>query len=236
MSRYILIIALFLGVALHAAAQGPDTVKVKTAADNLNNLNRKRDSATAKPLKPFAQPKNTKIKIYHPDSTHSPGLAFRRSGFIPGWGQVYNHSYWKVPLIYGGLGALGYNLVDNFRLYKQFLAIARYQRDPSNPPKEGDPYYAAYKTYGSRPPQTIIDAKDGYNRNFQICILSIAVVWGVQMIEAYIQAKFIHSYTMDNDLSFKITPSIIGSPAYAAGNSNVLGSAFTPGLTATLNF
>ena len=31
----------------------------------------------------------------------SPGLAMLLSGIVPGAGQVYNHSYWKAPIVLG---------------------------------------------------------------------------------------------------------------------------------------
>jgi hypothetical protein len=33
------------------------------------------------------------------------------------------------------------------------------------------------------------NAANGYQRNFQISILSVLVVWGVQVVDAYIDAK-----------------------------------------------
>ena len=32
-------------------------------------------------------------------------------GLIPGGGQVYNKSYWKVPVVYAGFGVLTYSLM-----------------------------------------------------------------------------------------------------------------------------
>jgi len=34
--------------------------------------------------------------------------AVLRSAILPGLGQYYNHSYWKIPVIWGFLGYLGY--------------------------------------------------------------------------------------------------------------------------------
>ena len=42
-----------------------------------------------------------KIKIYNPKK------AAIRSAIIPGWGQVYNEKYWKVPIVYAALGVTG---------------------------------------------------------------------------------------------------------------------------------
>ena len=40
--------------------------------------------------------------------TKSPTGAMLRSMVIPGWGQLYNESYWKIPIVWGALGAFAY--------------------------------------------------------------------------------------------------------------------------------
>jgi hypothetical protein len=40
--------------------------------------------------------------------TKSPSGAMLRSMILPGWGQFYNESYWKIPIVWGALGALAY--------------------------------------------------------------------------------------------------------------------------------
>ncbi|MEW6194773.1 MAG: DUF5683 domain-containing protein [Bacteroidota bacterium] len=46
--------------------------------------------------------------------------AVLRSAIIPGFGQFYNESYWKIPIIWGVLGYLGYQWNDRNNLYKQY--------------------------------------------------------------------------------------------------------------------
>jgi len=41
-----------------------------------------------------------------------------RSAIFPGWGQVYNESYWKVPIVWGIGGWFIYNYIKNNKDYK----------------------------------------------------------------------------------------------------------------------
>lgn len=158
-----------------------------------------------------------KEKIYHPDSLHSPGKAITRSLILPGWGQAYNHHAWKAPFICGGLGILAINAIHNQQDYREYLALSRYRN--SNPPQKGDRYYEEYVRYSTRENYVndgiLASARDNARRNRDICILSILGLWGIQAIDAYIDAKMIHSYTVDNNLSFKIVPGILKQSQYA---------------------
>jgi hypothetical protein len=40
---------------------------------------------------------------------------------VPGFGQVYNRKYWKIPIVYAGFGALGYSVVFNTKNYNTYL-------------------------------------------------------------------------------------------------------------------
>ena len=51
---------------------------------------------------------------------HSPTLATLMSVAIPGAGQVYNKKYWKVPIIYAGMGTSIYFALSNHKSYKQY--------------------------------------------------------------------------------------------------------------------
>jgi hypothetical protein len=215
MNKFFIVIALSVFFAGTAYAQKIDTVKNR---DRRDSINRVKDSVISKPIIPQVINKKNR-KQYNPDSTHSPSLAVKRSAMIPGWGQLYNRDWWKVPLIYAGLGSLGYAIVNNQVMYKRYLAVYRLRNDLTlPPPPKGDPVRTLLDNTSTAPIASIENAVNGSQRNMQISVLSFAVVWGVQVVEAYIQAKFIHSYTMDRDLSFKISPGLSNAPVYAAGN------------------
>jgi hypothetical protein len=214
-------VCLLLFFALAGYAQRPDTVTTKSRNDSLTRV---RDSVASTPVIPkVLSKKNT--KRYHPDSTHSPGLAFKRSGIIPGWGQLYNHRWWKVPLIYAGLGSLGLAVEFNNRYYKQYLRVYRLKQrglQPDAGDSEAVKALFINVTASGATTTALEGAVTGYQRNFQLSILGIVGAWGIQMIDAYIDAKFIHSYTMDSDLSFKVSPGVITQPVYASNIPSVM--------------
>ena len=232
MLKRFLTTVLFLGFAIFAMGQTPDTVAAKAKTDTVvKKVDTVKRSSFA--------PKIKKEPVYHPDSTHSPKLAVRRSLFIPGWGQYYNRGLWyiKVPAIYLGLGLLGNAIIVNQKQYKVYLALARIS-NTGGIPQPGDRLYASYLKYKREYDLYVVNygatyadlenAANGYQRNFQISILSVLVVWGVQVVEAYIDAKFINAYTVDNNLSFKVSPTIM-QPMYASNFNN----AFIPGIKFT---
>ncbi len=137
-----------------------------------------------------------------------------RSLMIPGWGQVYNHRWWKVPLIYAGIGLLGDAVVFNQHYYSIFLKEAQLREKGIQTGRRPE--------YSQVSDADIINATDGYRRNRDLCILGVLGAWGIQMIDAYIDAKFIRSYTMDNNLSFKISPGVVNQPVYAFNNSPII--------------
>lgn len=55
--------------------------------------------------------------------TKSPWGAVARSAVIPGLGQFYNESYWKIPLIWGTAAWLVYNWADNNKLYSDYKSL-----------------------------------------------------------------------------------------------------------------
>ena len=50
----------------------------------------------------------------------SPMGALLRSAVLPGWGQFYNESYWKIPIVWGASGWFIYMWIDRNNLYKEY--------------------------------------------------------------------------------------------------------------------
>lgn len=64
-----------------------------------------------------------KTVILNPESK-SPLGAVLRSAIIPGWGQLYNHSYWKAPVVWGFMGTYVYYWIYENKKYQQYADSA----------------------------------------------------------------------------------------------------------------
>ncbi len=212
MRRSVILFLLLFFCAASVRAQK----KPKKQRDTVNT--RGDTTSVLVPFKPRSeQPKD---KVYHPDSTHSPHKAVLKSLALPGLGQSYNHQYWKLPIVYGGFAGLGYSFYVAQTNYKPLLLELQARSRGSTTDSVKYPrniYTDAYLTV----------YKDYYHRNRDLTIIFTVAFWGIQAIDAYIAAKFQHSYTMDNDLGLKVRPTVINTPTLAYGE-------YIPGLKFTL--
>lgn len=227
MQKYLFILGFVITFAFSAHAQAPvnPVMPQKSKADSLQE---KRDSLKSKPFVPKI---SSVPKLYHPDSLHSPTKAWHRSVILPGLGQIYNRQYWKVPVIYTGFTLLYLMYKFNADNYDQFLALAKYAQT-GKAPQKGDKYYDIYMQIqgsSSANQQALTDATRSYARYRDLAVIIFVAGWGIQTIDAYVDAKFKHSYSMDNDFSVKLRPTLINPPV----NAQSLAGAVIPGLKVT---
>jgi hypothetical protein len=133
-----------------------------------------------------------------------PSRATIRSMIIPGWGQLTNNRWWKVPLIYGGLAIFITQYNANQDSYRSFLTEAQYR--VNNNGVHQNPAYDLYTDDG------IIQNKDIYRRNRDLCALSIIAIYAANVIDAYVDAKFFR-FDISDKLSLRVNPSLQISPA-----------------------
>lgn len=115
--------------------------------------------------------------------THSPKTASLMSMALPGLGQIYNRKYWKAPLVWGGLGAAGYFMVENRRLMREMNV-------------EFSQLYAS----GSSPSASQIEERDRLRNNRDLAILGGTAFYALQIIDATVDAHF-YKFDINQDLS-----------------------------------
>lgn len=134
---------------------------------------------------------------------HDPRKATRRSAIIPGWGQAYNHQYWKIPIVYAALSipAILYIYNNNYYNITKFAYEARYQEaqgDNSNV-KYIDPQL---KNLGI---SSLQNYRNSFRRDRDYSILWFLVAWGLQVVDATVFAH-LKTFDVSNDLSMSVTP------------------------------
>ncbi|HLV41933.1 MAG TPA: DUF5683 domain-containing protein, partial [Brumimicrobium sp.] len=154
------------------------------------------------------------------DTIHSPRKAALYS-LIPGGGQIYNHlampkgkkkAFWKVPIIYAGLGATGYFAIQNHVTQKALKAEYLFRE------KNGYPNLSEYAAYDQ---QGILTLFEGARRSRDLMIFAFIAVYGLNVLDAHVEAHFVN-FDVSKDLSLSLTPR--------------MHDFHTPGLALTLNF
>lgn len=148
-----------------------------------------------------------------PDSvkTHSWKRACLFSAVVPGAGQVYNHiampkgkkkAYWKVPLIYAGLGAATYFAVKNNSMKNQYRAEYE-SRKIGNAP-------ADFLEYDG---QSLLTLYEQHRNRRDFAILGIGIVYLLNVVDAGVEAHFVN-FDISEDLSMSIHPTAYSTNAY----------------------
>ena len=126
------------------------------------------------------------------------------STICPGAGQIYNKSYWRVPIVIGGLASTIYTIDWNNRGYQRFKTAyaltVDYEKNPSKYPNGApDEFRGAYSS------TFLKNLKDSYRRNRDLCILLTAGVYILNIIDAHVDAH-LKDFDISDDLALNIEP------------------------------
>ena len=149
----------------------------------------------------------------HAEEVHSPRKATIYSAVLPGLGQAYNKKYWKIPVIYAGFAAFGYFIYwnnDNYQIMKQAYS------DFTDGDPETNSYLdldgAQYYDLGTEPDDTnfkqaVLKQQDYYRRNRDLLVISIVGFYGLQIIDASVDAHFF-DFDISEDLTLNWQPTM----------------------------
>ncbi len=124
----------------------------------------------------------------------------------PGAGQIYNKSYWRVPIVVGGFATTIYCIDWNNRGYQRFKKAYRLKADYDANPElfpNGSP-----DEFGGRYSTSFLkNLRNSYRRNRDLCIILTAGLYILQAVDAHVDAH-LRSYDISKDLSVSLTPTI----------------------------
>ncbi|WP_306353059.1 DUF5683 domain-containing protein [Flavobacterium sp. '19STA2R22 D10 B1'] len=128
----------------------------------------------------------------------TPAKASFYSAVLPGLGQIYNKQYWKVPIVYIGIGAGIYFYSTNNQEYNRY-------RDAYKRRLAGfrDDEFAALDD------ARLIDAQKFYQRNRNLSILVTAGLYILNIVDANVSAH-LRQFNVDERLTLR--PEIYQNP------------------------
>lgn len=177
MNRFFLIL-LFLGGYVAKAQQTnlSDTLKISTVEDK----------------------KEVRQVTWNTDPL-SPARAAFYAAILPGLGQAYNKSYWKMPIVYVAIGTPIYFYIANTREFNRYQAA--YKRRAAG--------FTDDEFYGNRSdgqPRLSTDglrrAQQFYRRNQELSLLITIGLYALNIVDANVDAH-LKQFNVDEKLSFE---------------------------------
>lgn len=139
------------------------------------------------------------IEIIQPEKTYDPKIASRKSAILPGLGQIYNDSWWKVPILYAAFATniyfIGFN-DDQYKLAKgtveELLIIE--EETGLSPTQENELRSARRQT-------------DYWRNNRDVLYITLLGIYGLNIIEATIDAHM-KGFDVSDNLALNLKPKV----------------------------
>ncbi|MBZ9778781.1 DUF5683 domain-containing protein [Psychroflexus sp. CAK8W] len=141
-----------------------------------------------------------KLDLYDP---LAPARSAFYSAILPGLGQAYNGSYWKIPLVYAGIGTSLYLVIQNDTEYNRYRDA--YKRRLAG--FTDDEFQNILENEG------LINAQKQFRQNKEFAILATVAFYLFNIVDANVDAH-LRQFDVSKDLSLK--PNF--EPNYLSGN------------------
>ncbi|MBE9519472.1 MAG: hypothetical protein IMY68_12905 [Bacteroidetes bacterium] len=185
MNRFNVAVLLFI-LTLPVFSQESDTLSVIQNSDTLSSI-QNYDSIYQFTESGFLHsdtlPEPDSLQVVEVRKPKSPSRALLYAMVLPGLGQAYNGKYWKIPIVWGALGVSGYAIFYNTQQYEQ--AVRDYLVSESDDDR----------------------IVRGWRRNMELSYIVTALIYGLQILDAYVDAN-LYSWEVNDNLSLGISPSL----------------------------
>ncbi len=120
----------------------------------------------------------------------APAKAAFYSAVLPGLGQIYNRQYWKIPIVYGAIGAGIYFYTVNNNEYNRFRT-AYFDRQNGLPDE--------FPVYSD---DVLIEAQKYYRRQRDTALMLSILAYVLNIVDANVSAH-LKQWNVSDDLSLK---------------------------------
>ncbi|RED19475.1 hypothetical protein BD847_3760 [Flavobacterium cutihirudinis] len=121
----------------------------------------------------------------------TPAKAAFYSAILPGLGQAYNKKYWKIPLVYAGIGTSLYFYIDNNKKYHDYRDAYKRRLEGYN----DDDYQYLDES-------RLIAGQKFYQRNRDLSALFVVGFYVLNIIDANVDAALIQ-FNVNERLSMR---------------------------------
>ncbi len=170
---------------------------------------------------------------------HSPHKATMYSVMFPGLGQAYNKKYWKIPILYAGIGATIYAINWNSKNYKKYKSAFsdfsnfydyKYQDEGLETPiveptsksyeeiYENVDFDETTQTYDNNYKNFFQNSKDSYKHDRDLSYIILLGVYVLNIVDAAVDAHFTN-FSVDDNLTINVQPAV----SYSAFTGNSVG-------------
>ncbi len=149
---------------------------------------------------------------------------------VPGLGQIYNRRWWKLPLVYGGVGTMVYILAFEQRALTEYsnasdLLLLADRKAPAQPFPNAALGPRAGKENSAEAIQNGIVFYRHYRDGF---IFYTGIVYGLQVLDAIVDAH-LKTFDVGDDLTLHWQPTLLWAPGGP-------GVPMAPGVAVALHF
>lgn len=146
----------------------------------------------------FSQQDTTNALSPERKRKHSPNKAMIFSAVLPGLGQAYNKKYWKIPIVYAGMGTTLYFFNYNNILHKEYKLAYVYKTDQDPNTIDLFPHYTA---------DDVRELSSYYRRYRDLNIILTGLIYTLNIVDAYVDAQLV-TFDVSDDLSFRVYPGV----------------------------
>ena len=138
---------------------------------------------------------------------------------FPGAGQIYNRSYWKLPIVYGGLMGCTYAVIytnDQYVAYKEAYRELYYDMQKSAVSDDPSKAYIAILPEGytiqrlggaSAYRQRLSDWQNTSRQYRDLSITATVLVYALTIVDAYVDAQ-LFDFDISPDLTLNVYPQL----------------------------
>jgi hypothetical protein len=135
----------------------------------------------------------------------NPKKAGMYSAILPGLGQLYNRQYWKVPVIYAGVGIAAYFIITDLKNYQTYRKA--YIGRINNPyPTDQYVIWSNGQIVGYiYTEDQLQQLQNDYNKYLDLSVMFTGIGFALQVVDA-ITSAHLKNFDISRDISMQMKP------------------------------